>query len=198
MLDSVANATDGARQGGYVRINTPGPTPFHAALWSGTAASFTDLNPGPSFRSELSGMFGDQQVGHYESDTMNSHAALWRGTAQSMIDLNPFPHSASRLLGTCGLAQVGQCTDPLLIDNAASIWFGTPESWVSLGRFLPSGYSNSVASAVTFHSGQFYVSGYAYNNAALGFEAFLWVGVPAPASLITLLAAGLLAAQRRR
>jgi uncharacterized protein (TIGR03382 family) len=196
-FDSSAQATDGTRQGGFVFFAGG----QHATIWSGSAASVLDLNPGPAFTSVIRGMAGDQQVGYTYSTPPNqngTHAALWRGSAASLLDLNPFTNVSSELNATTALAQVGESGDPLLQSYEAAIWFGSAESWVGLGRFLPPGYGQSVATSVSFADGLFYVGGYARKFSTGRFEAILWTGIPTPGTASVLLAAGLWASRRRR
>ena len=79
------------------------------------------------------------------------------------------------------------------LGNTAGIWFGTADSFVPLAPFLPSVYYQSVATCVAEANGVFYVGGYATTTASPSHdEAFLWVGVPAPASMAAFLLAALL------
>jgi hypothetical protein len=198
---SSAQATNGTRQGGFVIRFGPGGG-HHAALWSGSAASMLDLSPGPEFLSEIRGMAGNEQVGYTSGSPPSQngeHAVLWRGTAASLLDLNPFPNVNSEANATNGLAQVGASGDPLLQSYEAALWFGTAQSWVGLGRFLPAGYGQSVATSVSFADGLFYVGGYARNFTTGRFEAMLWTGIPGPGTGAAMLtAAGWWAARRRR
>jgi hypothetical protein len=59
----------------------------HASLWSGTAASWFDLNPTGATESSASGIFGDWQVG-FASFSDGPHASIWNGTAESWEDLS--------------------------------------------------------------------------------------------------------------
>jgi hypothetical protein len=128
---------------------------------------------------------------------LDEHAFLWHGSAGSAQDLNPPGAVYSKIFGMSASAQVGYS-----IFNSgggqAGIWFGTPESFLSLSRCLPAGFSSAVATSVAESGGTYYVGGYAYNTEGLP-EAFLWVGaVPAPSPAASLLIFGALAARRRR
>jgi hypothetical protein len=61
-------------------------------LWSGTAASFVDLNPAGFTFSAGHGVFGNVQVGNGEglATGNRSHALLWSGTAGSWQDLHQY------------------------------------------------------------------------------------------------------------
>jgi len=63
----------------------------HAAMWSGTAESYVDLNPTGFLYSEARGICGDQKVGWGRGSTTegNNHALLWSGTPGTWVDLNP-------------------------------------------------------------------------------------------------------------
>lgn len=196
MLGSWANATDGVHQGGQVSL--PGPNfGLHAALWSGTAASFVDLNPGPSFASEILGMVPGQQAGWAEDAAWGSrHAAVWSGTASSLIDFNPPGSAGSQINATTGAIQVGYWGLGGQLPRAG-IWFGGPSSFLDLAQFLPAGYSQSNATAVAEVNGQVYVTGWATRIGGND-EAFVWVGVPAPATLAAMLGGLVLSLRRRR
>jgi autotransporter-associated beta strand protein len=67
----------------------------HALLWTGTADSVVDLNPGggsvgvSTISSEANGTNGREQVG-WVSNGNAENAAMWSGTAASMVNLNAF------------------------------------------------------------------------------------------------------------
>ncbi|MEX2218957.1 MAG: hypothetical protein WD749_09375 [Phycisphaerales bacterium] len=189
--DSGARATDGTFQGGW----TLSGGVDRAALWAGSASSHVSLHPPVGIASTIFGMASGQQVGSVTYAAVGDHAALWRGTAASYVDLNPPGAALSVLNATCGVAQVGVAN--LAGVNGAGVWFGTPESFISLHQFLGPGYFQSVATSVVVDGGTLYVGGYATTPS--GDEAFLWTGpIPAPGTLGVLLGAGLLASRRRR
>ncbi len=196
-LGSEAYAAAAGQQGGFVYFAGPESTRVqHAALWSGSAASFVDLNP-PGFESSIGGMWPGQQVGTFGGAAHVAHAALWHGTAASIIDLAPPNSSYSTALATCGSAQVGWAG--LVAGNHAVIWFGSAQSYIDLGALLPAGlYRDSVAYGVSFFGGQYYVAGSARRLSTQESEAFLWVGIPAPASSIVLFGALVATLRRRR
>ena len=94
-IPSMAAATDGSRQGGWVGLRD-GTGDYHATLWSGSAASSVDLNPTGYFNSRVAGMSTEFQAGDgWLGGPANSpgairHALLWHGTADSVLDLNQF------------------------------------------------------------------------------------------------------------
>ena len=56
-------------------------------MWSGTAASYVDLNPSNSDHSIAWGASGEFQVGHARFNGMN-HAILWASSGGSFVDLH--------------------------------------------------------------------------------------------------------------
>ncbi len=193
--DSTASAAWGNMQGGFVSWLQPVAI-GHAALWSGSAASFVDLNPEPGSNSAIAGMSEHEQVGDCASNSTNGqyHAAIWNGTAQSMRDVHPFsnPGSFSALFATCGSAQVGHYNRGTGVKPG--IWFGSRDSFLDLYQFLPPGAGESAALCVEEVNGVFTVGGYA--RYGVNFRPFVWVGVPAPAAALPLLA--LFIPRRRR
>ena len=89
---SSAFATNGSQQGGF---STFGPRPMHATLWSGTAASQTDLHPASFTSSRITGLSTVFQAGDGWMNGDNGtpgalhHGLLWQGTAASAVDLSP-------------------------------------------------------------------------------------------------------------
>jgi hypothetical protein len=195
-LYSRASGVADGLQGGYVRYATGNQAKW-ASLWAGAAQSISILHPGSAFiQSEILGTAPGQQVGWAEHTGQAEHAAMWTGSAASYVDLNPPGAGLSFLYGTCGSAQVGYAN--LAGNNGAGIWFGTPDSFISLAAFLPAGYYQSVATCVAEANGTYYVGGYATSSATHNDEAFMWVGVPSPATLAPLAGALLLPTRRRR
>ncbi len=115
-----------------------------AALWSGTAASYVDLNP-PQTLSLAYGVSQGKQVGGLYSE---GDAVLWSGTANSYVNLHPAGTFLSEARGIRGNQQVGWV---ILTeqggggDTHASLWSGTAQSWVDLN---PAGAVRSVAFGV--------------------------------------------------
>lgn len=98
----------------------------HAALWSGTATSFQDLNPAGLDGSIALATDGQQQVGAASND----QAALWSGSAASYVNLGPagavYPFSYAS--GVWNGMQVGysSASGGAVID--ALEWHGTADS----------------------------------------------------------------------
>lgn len=86
---SEAHAAGRTQQGGWVFVNSG--LNRHAALWSGTAASFVDLSPLGSINSGVTAIDEGLQGGFavFSSDPQHAHAGLWNGTAASWIDVHP-------------------------------------------------------------------------------------------------------------
>src|ERR1043166_4159508 len=74
-----------------------------ASLWSGTAASWVDLNPAAATSSRALGTNGGHQVGVASVGAYgDDHASLWSGTAASWVDLNPPGTTESTAYGVNG------------------------------------------------------------------------------------------------
>lgn len=114
----------------------------HAALWTGTPASWMDLNPAGADQSEAYGVSGGQQVGYARMGSV-AHAGLWSGTATSWTDIHPAGADESYAYGVSGEQQVGWAY--MGIHRHAGLWTGTAESWVDLN---PAGADESYASGV--------------------------------------------------
>ena len=153
----------------------------HASLWSGTAASWVDLNPAGSVSSTAYAVGGGQQAG-YAIVGGSSHASLWSGTAASWVDLNPAgstDSTANAINGGGGGQQAGYAYVGGL--THASLWSGTAASWVDLHAFLPAGFStNSTAQSVWSDASFIYVAGYGYNSLTGHYEALLWTHAITP------------------
>lgn len=201
-VTSSVEAMTETRQGGYVAFpGSPGQGSItHAVLWNGTPESLVDLHPAGHSISGIAGMFGDQQVGAVQASTPGSppRAGMWFGTPESFRSLHPFSDGLSVANATCGSAQVGWMNSVGLGSAGvrAVIWFGTAESVMDLSQFLPPGYGQSIATCVEERNGVFTVGGYV----RYGFtdQAFVWIGVPGPGTLVPLVGAGLLLAHPGR
>jgi hypothetical protein len=144
--DSDGYGIGGGQQVGATHA-APG-SPVHAALWTGSAASWVDLNPGGIVdSSEAFAAGGGQQVGdvHIAGGT-SIHASLWSGTAASWVDLNPpgALFSDARGVRAGQQAGYGEFGTPVVAQSHAGLWTGTAASWVDLH---PLGSINSQAFA---------------------------------------------------
>jgi hypothetical protein len=199
-IASRITAAAGDLEGGSAAYNTTDGA--RAGIWSGSAGSFVSLHPGtPWGGSHISGMTETEQVGAVALPFPNDHpkAAMWHGSAASFVLMDP-PESGgySELLATCGTAQVGYIAPASGV--YAGIWFGTADSFLNLGQFLPPGvYDESRATSIATDGVNYYVGGYAENAATLRNEAFLWIGpVPVPGTIPVLAGCLFAAAWRRR
>lgn len=131
----------------------------HAALWSGTAGSFVDLNPEGCYTSEALGVSNGQQTGSVEVGESRNfwHAALWSGSAASFVDLNPAGYLISHATGISGTQQVGLVQggpDGWL--SHAALWNGTADSFIDLN---PDAYYRSTAYGTDYDQQVGYVQG---------------------------------------
>ncbi len=167
---SLAYATDGAHQVGYVELEgSP-----KAALWSGTAVSWVNLHPAGMISSWGYGVQGSRQVGIVRVADSSSHAALWSGSAASWVDLHIAGALNSRASDVQGNQQVGYVVLPS--GQHASLWTGSAASWVDLHAFLPNGFVVSEARSITTDGVNTFIVGWGYSNLVGHEEALMWVG----------------------
>ena len=175
----------GIRNGQQVGYASSVPYPYgetfsyhpgsHAMLWTGSAASFVDVNPAGYLASEALATNGTRQGGWaYNSLPVQSqHAALWSGTADTFVDLNPAGYNDSRITALTGTQQVGDgWAGPMGAPGSvrhALVWSGTPANVVDLNQYLPAGYTHAVATGIDAAGN---VVGYAYNTPATGLATF--------------------------
>jgi len=143
--------TDCAAQGVYngqivgsTRVDSRGnPTATtHACMWTGTSASFLDLNPCGSTYSNAWGVFNGQQVGCVEyGGTL--YACVWNGAPASCANLNPNCVFSSVAFTACNGQQVGISLNPGA--QHACLWNNSSASFVDLN---PSGATMSEAYGV--------------------------------------------------
>lgn len=119
---SSALAVNGGHQGGDVA--------GHAAIWSGSAASWIDLQPEGVQFSYVTGISGNQQMGTVLTDGSLYRAGLWNGSAATYIDLTPDSLSEADGTDTDGFQQVGWGKQGLT--RQACLWSGTKASYVPL------------------------------------------------------------------
>ncbi|MCB9850845.1 MAG: hypothetical protein H6817_09090 [Phycisphaerales bacterium] len=167
------SAIDGDKQYGTL-VPIGATTTTHAAMWTGTATSVTDLHPLGFATSSIVGAGDGQAVGHVGSGTA-SHAALWAGGSATAVELHRPEWGSSDAYATHSGVQVG------VVDNHAALWIGSPDSYIDLSAFLPAGFSSSSAQDVEVDSnGAITVVGYGYNPSLGKTQAFLWrsAGLP--------------------
>ena len=212
---SIVNAIAGANGGnpGVQAGSVRGITDAHvnAALWHGTAASYTSLAPANSFSTNVFALSPDgaYQGGYELIQTPNplvqvSHAALWHGTADSFVDMHPtnFAGIVSSIIeGMIDGLQVGFVNGVDKQDqnfNYAFLWSGSADQYFNLQSVLPSNYTSSQAWGIARNGSTVYVAGFAINDAG-NEEAILWTFVPEPGSLVLFLTGlGFIASRQRR
>ena len=145
----------------------------HACMWSGNAASCTDLNPLNSQYSHAYCISSGVQGGSRIVEDGSEHAGLWYGSAGSWVDLHPAGAGWSCISSTDGKQQVGGCAlQPRQYFSTACLWTGSAGSWVNL---CPT--ADSWASYVA--NGQ-QVGHYHYQTVGVGNDhACLWNGTAA-------------------
>ncbi len=168
---SGALAIDGGNQYGWIHTPFPGPV-THAAMWSGTAESFEDMQPSGAQRSEILGAGDAQQVGIAEFGGA-WHAGLWADSPGSFIDLHPVGASTSHANDCAGGLQVGYVTDTG--GRHAAIWAGSVDSWTDLHGYLPADFTSSNAAAIDIATnGVVTIVGDGYNATTGRTEAVMW------------------------
>jgi len=96
---SIAYATSGVLQGGFVAVSFGKVSYPHAVIWHGSVETMEDVNPIGAYLSVIRDAIGDWQVGyanfndpHFLSGGviyyLGNHAGLWKGTAESFVDLH--------------------------------------------------------------------------------------------------------------
>ena len=115
------------QQVGYVFMNGAGAS----ALWTGSAESYTTLDPS-SADGECDDVANGRQVGYvfFGTGTTGMRASLWNGTRNSRIDLHPGGDGDSRAYGVTTGFQVGYVYQ--ILSSRAAMWSGTSASYRSL------------------------------------------------------------------
>ena len=143
----------------------------HALLWTGSAASVVDLHPAGFASSGALSVAGGQQVGYGTCTDGTQHALLWTGRAASAVDLHPAGFTSSVANGVNGVQQVGYGFDADGTQHAL-LWMGNAATVVDLNTFLPTGFTNAVATAIDAAGN---IVGYAWSSVNRDDNhAFLW------------------------
>lgn len=174
---SMAFDVHGGVQVGYVLValfGVPEPAVPHASLWTGTAASWVDLNPS-GMQSIAYAVDSGEQVGVVRplTGSLNERASLWRGTAASIVNLHPAEAIWSIAKDVHNGEQVGTFVASDLL-RVAVLWRGTLASMVKLHEFLPSAFEDSTAESIWSDDQFTYVAGWGYNTFNGRNEAILW------------------------
>lgn len=116
----------------------------HAILWTGSAASATDLTPPGYASSYATGVWGGRQVGSgvLPGPSAVVRALLWFGTPESAVDLTPSGYFNSNATAIDGNQEVGEALDIKTDFPHALVWTGTAASAVDLH---PAGFDTSWA-----------------------------------------------------
>lgn len=174
---SYGYATDGEYQGGIGVFRRTGH--IHAALWHGSSASMTDVNPSWSRESWILGMAPGAEVGRAATWTASYQPVLWRGSADSAVIMTPDGFGGGELAATDGVRHVGLAS----IGSAgyAGIWMSDdPNSFVNLAALVGNNVAGSEANAISSDANHIYVAG----QIRLGdgpLQGVVWVqDIPAP------------------
>lgn len=181
---SWVNGTDGIQQVGQTIVYSSSPIqlPRHASLWSGTAASWVDLNPAGVSLSDAHAVHAGEQVGYVQGSALGSlprSAALWRGSAGSFTNLNPPGASVSEAFGVFAGEQVGQVQFPGQTVWAC-LWQGDAASWHNLHQYAAHGFTNSRAVDIWADGIHTYVVGTGQSIVDGRPHALLWIRTDAP------------------
>lgn len=120
----------------------------HAALWRGSAHTFTDLNPAGSCGSCAPGSNAYGTDGTFVAGSGGSpqHALLWSLTnLKSPVDLNPAGATSSEAYVVRGTVQAGYAVSSQTNSYHAVLWHGTASSAVDL---TPSSLSSAYAAGL--------------------------------------------------
>lgn len=148
---------------------------LHAVLWSGSGASWVDLDPNTATNNAAYGVWGNQQVG-YREFSGKKHAALWTGSAASFVDLHPAGALWSELQGVDSGVQVGNTS--YSYGTFAGVWKGSATSFENLSYYLAPDYAGALAYGIWVDGASTYVVGTAGNAGATN-RATMWVSEPA-------------------
>lgn len=167
---SSATAVSDGAQYGSVHL---GFGVVHAARWTGSAASFVDLNPPGSSWSYVSGAGDGQAVGRATLGGVH-RAALWWEPSGSFVDLTPPDASSAELRATRGGYQLGSAS----FDSSGTknlIWAGTSTEFVDLDAVAGDAWTSTYARDLdVLADGTILVAGYGRSVAEDRTEALLW------------------------
>lgn len=145
----------------------------HAAKWSGSAASFENLNPAGSTWSYILDADEGAQVGRATIGSVH-RAGLWGGSATSFVDLNPVGAIGGDAVATHGGVQIGSISFPGS-NQYGIIWAGEADSYVNLATFSDSDHPFPLLKDVeVLPSGEILVTGSAFNQTSQKTDAILF------------------------
>ncbi len=157
-------STTGTQQGGAATVGGVSS----AGIWSGTAASFTNLHPGGPFTSSLITQTDGSQQGGILSTGGQQRGGLWSGTAGSFVDLTPIGADSAVVNAVAGGQQFGSARVGGV--QGAGFWSGTAATFSSLA---PVGSFDSIIYAAI--PGR---QGGAVDFDGSSFHAVAWTGTP--------------------
>jgi hypothetical protein len=85
--ETQVRAIGGDRQFGWTRATSGSQE--SAAMWSGSAASYVNMNPPGSISSSLRAAAGNRQAGSAAFSGTGGRAGIWSGTPQSYTNIHP-------------------------------------------------------------------------------------------------------------
>lgn len=194
--ESIVYAIDGANQYGIAATNST----VYAAAWSGSAASFVNLNPAVASASRIDRADGGRQVGWAEVNG-ERRASLWSGSVASWVDLTPAGLGFCQALAIDGDLQAGFVGSDQFVDSdrVASVWRGSAASWEDLSVYLVGNWGETRAFAAWNDGVTQFVGGFGRNLDTDEIEALLWSQpIPAPGAATLIGVGGSFAAMRRR
>jgi hypothetical protein len=135
--DSFGRGVSGVDQVGQAFVGGA----YHAARWTGSAASFVDLSPAGPVASRLTDTDGVNQVGAATFGFVE-HSGIWSGTAASFADLHPLSSPLSSVANdTAGAMQTGSVNFSVSGPVHAARWSLTAASYIDIhpgGSYLNS------------------------------------------------------------
>ncbi len=104
-----------------------------ACMWRGSAGTCVDLHPAGAEHSYATCVSAGVQGGAVQIGG-RYNACIWRGSAASFVNMNPPDRYYSEIRAMSGNEQVGYV---MVGADHASVWHGTPESWVDIHPTAP-------------------------------------------------------------
>ena len=145
--ESFGTGVSGVDEAGYITFSTSPQVIHHASRWTGSAASFVDMNPPGAIISQILGTDGINQSGVFRRtptippDAFILRGAIWSGTAESVVDLHPGggfgDHQSSIPAATEGGLQAGSFTGGESFPQHAVRWNSSRASYDDIH---PTGY----------------------------------------------------------
>ena len=123
--------------------NVPGQTQIHAIYWSGSAASYVDLNPAAGFTNTYAqGIEGSTITGWGSGTATNNrdHALIWTGPLFTMTDINPPGYASSSTNQISGGKEIGTGTTSALALPCPAL----EQLMLGVVNLTPAGYTESI------------------------------------------------------